>query len=176
MIPWPNQAMPPSSCWITWRKFLKKCFALATKKGHRLHHPIPLHQPLGEWTAKTPYTTREYYYSLTQDKVYKLHHGSFSIYTALTGRITWFQITPQSCIKLPSDAMFCTVRKFGSTIYCKALLARADQLNTIIVTNRSISQTFETFLSGLPAHVRQLLGNLKTEEVDVGYWIEAINT
>eukprot|EP00957_Ditylum_brightwellii_P188953 14383988-Ditylum_brightwellii.AAC.1 len=23
MIPWPNQVMPPSSCWITWRRFLK---------------------------------------------------------------------------------------------------------------------------------------------------------
>eukprot|EP00957_Ditylum_brightwellii_P023035 1738365-Ditylum_brightwellii.AAC.1 len=21
MIPWPKQAMPPSSCWITWRRF-----------------------------------------------------------------------------------------------------------------------------------------------------------
>eukprot|EP00957_Ditylum_brightwellii_P175033 13326210-Ditylum_brightwellii.AAC.1 len=27
MIPWPNQAMPCGSCWITWRRFLKKCFA-----------------------------------------------------------------------------------------------------------------------------------------------------
>eukprot|EP00957_Ditylum_brightwellii_P022668 1709625-Ditylum_brightwellii.AAC.1 len=57
-----------------------------TKKGHRLHCPIPLLQPLGEWTTKTLYTARKYYYSLTRDKVYKLHHGSFSIYKALTGR------------------------------------------------------------------------------------------
>eukprot|EP00957_Ditylum_brightwellii_P090566 6897145-Ditylum_brightwellii.AAC.1 len=72
--------------------------------------------------------------------------------------------------------MFCTVRKFGSTIYCRSPLARADQLNTTIVTTKSNPQTFETFLRGLPAHVRQLLGNLKTEEVNVGYWIEVINT
>eukprot|EP00957_Ditylum_brightwellii_P046820 3553704-Ditylum_brightwellii.AAC.1 len=94
----------------------------------------------------------------------------------MTGQVTWFQITPQSYIKLPLDAMFCTVRKFGSTIYCKAPLARADQLNTNIVTNGSNTQAFETFLSELPAHVKQLLGNLQTEDVDVGYWIEAINS
>eukprot|EP00957_Ditylum_brightwellii_P160022 12180902-Ditylum_brightwellii.AAC.1 len=72
--------------------------------------------------------------------------------------------------------MFCTVHKFGSTIYCKAPLARVDQLNTSIGATRSNSQIFETFLSRLPAHVRQLLGNLKIKYVDVGYWIEAINT
>eukprot|EP00957_Ditylum_brightwellii_P060743 4611871-Ditylum_brightwellii.AAC.1 len=72
--------------------------------------------------------------------------------------------------------MFCTVHKCGSTIYCKAPLASADQLNTNIVTTGSNPQMFDTFLRGLPAHVRQLLGNFKTEEVDVGYWIEAINT
>eukprot|EP00957_Ditylum_brightwellii_P155253 11819224-Ditylum_brightwellii.AAC.1 len=72
--------------------------------------------------------------------------------------------------------MFCTVRKFGSTIYCKAPLARADQVNTNIVTNESNTQMLETFLSKLPAHVKQLLGNLQTEDIDVGYWIEAINS
>eukprot|EP00957_Ditylum_brightwellii_P199760 15228305-Ditylum_brightwellii.AAC.1 len=72
--------------------------------------------------------------------------------------------------------MFCTVRKFGSTIYCKAPLALAEQLNTNIATNKSNTQPFETFLSKLPAHIKQLLGNLQAEDVDVGYWIEAINS
>eukprot|EP00957_Ditylum_brightwellii_P194408 14805739-Ditylum_brightwellii.AAC.1 len=71
--------------------------------------------------------------------------------------------------------MFCTVRKFGFTIYCKAPLARAEQLNTNIVTNKSNTQMIKAFLSKLPTHVKRLLGNLQTEDVDVGYWIEAIN-
>eukprot|EP00957_Ditylum_brightwellii_P177661 13532432-Ditylum_brightwellii.AAC.1 len=72
--------------------------------------------------------------------------------------------------------MFCTVRKFGSTIYCKAPFARAEQLNANIASNKSNTQLFETFLSKLPTHVKQRLGNLQTEDVDMGYWIEAINS
>eukprot|EP00957_Ditylum_brightwellii_P097710 7441591-Ditylum_brightwellii.AAC.1 len=53
MIPWPNQAMQPGSYWITWRRFLKKCFAPETKKGHRLHCLITLHQPLGNGQQNT---------------------------------------------------------------------------------------------------------------------------
>eukprot|EP00957_Ditylum_brightwellii_P045895 3481042-Ditylum_brightwellii.AAC.1 len=72
--------------------------------------------------------------------------------------------------------MFCTVRKFGSTIYCKAPSAIAKQLNTNISANNSNTQSFKTFLSELPAHIKQLLRNLQADEFDVGYWIEAINS
>eukprot|EP00957_Ditylum_brightwellii_P093908 7151906-Ditylum_brightwellii.AAC.1 len=69
-------------------EILKEVLCLCDKKGHRLHCLITLHQHLGEWTMKSPYTAWEYYYSITQDKVYKLHHCSFSIYKAITGWVT----------------------------------------------------------------------------------------
>eukprot|EP00957_Ditylum_brightwellii_P047809 3631846-Ditylum_brightwellii.AAC.1 len=72
--------------------------------------------------------------------------------------------------------MFCTMRKFGSTIYYKAPLAIAEQLNINISPNDSNTQSFETFLRELSTHVKQLLGNLQADDVDVGYWIDAINS
>eukprot|EP00957_Ditylum_brightwellii_P051565 3910671-Ditylum_brightwellii.AAC.1 len=66
--------------------------------------------------------------------------------------------------------MFCTVRKFGSP------LAIAEQLNTNISANDINTRLFESFLRELPAHVKQLLGNLQADNVNVGYWIDAINS
>eukprot|EP00957_Ditylum_brightwellii_P168751 12844283-Ditylum_brightwellii.AAC.1 len=68
------------------------------------------------------------------------------------------------------------MHKFGSIIYCKAPLAIADQLNTNISANGVTIQSFESFLRELPAHVNQLLENLQADNVDVGYWIDAINS
>eukprot|EP00957_Ditylum_brightwellii_P204378 15338972-Ditylum_brightwellii.AAC.1 len=151
MIPWPNQGRPPDCCWVIWRRFLNTCFAPVTQKLHRLTQPIKLHQPLGKWKTKTPYTAQEYYYSSSRNAVFKSYQ------------------------ELPSDAEICAVRKFGSTIYCKAPLSHAVTLHDSLMATNAGTQTFAAFLVKQPHHVQQLLGNLCAEDVDVDYWINAIN-
>eukprot|EP00957_Ditylum_brightwellii_P129478 9876432-Ditylum_brightwellii.AAC.1 len=73
MIPWQNQGRLPDRCWVIWRRFLKTCFAPTTQKSHRLIQPIKLHQQLGEWKTKSPYTVQEYYYSSLHNAVYRLY-------------------------------------------------------------------------------------------------------
>eukprot|EP00957_Ditylum_brightwellii_P188564 14355046-Ditylum_brightwellii.AAC.1 len=88
MIPWPNQGMPPESCWVIWRRFSKKYFAPDTPCAHRLSKPIRLQQQLGAWLTETPYTACEFYHSLAENQVYHLQNGSFNIYSTTPGRFT----------------------------------------------------------------------------------------
>eukprot|EP00957_Ditylum_brightwellii_P145910 11111071-Ditylum_brightwellii.AAC.1 len=151
MIPWPNQGKPPDRCWVLWRQFLKTCFTPRTQKSRRLTQPIKLHQPLGEWTTKIPYNAQEYYYSSSRNEIFKSYQ------------------------ELPFDAEFCTVQKFGSTVYCKAPLPHAVTLHDGLMATNVGTQTFAAFLVKQLHHVQQLLGNLRVEDVDVDYWINAIN-
>eukprot|EP00957_Ditylum_brightwellii_P083678 6360773-Ditylum_brightwellii.AAC.1 len=117
-----------------------------------------------------------HYYSSSCNKVFQLYQGSFNIYCNILGRVTWFHITTSSCTELPSDAEFCTVQKFGSTIYCKAPLQHAVSLQEGLTTISDDTQTFDTFLAQQPQHVQRLLGNLCAEDMDVDYWTDAINS
>eukprot|EP00957_Ditylum_brightwellii_P071772 5455469-Ditylum_brightwellii.AAC.1 len=165
--------MPLDSHWVLWRRFLKDCFVPHTSQAHRLTKPIRLVQPLGDWLTTSPYTAREYYYSASNNSVYHLQHGSFSIYNAIVGHATWFHISNSTSNDLPSDTEFCRVMKFGSTIHCRAPISQTSVENQQIQTTNTAS--FSEYIATQPAHVQCLLGNLQTTEVDVDYWISAIN-
>eukprot|EP00957_Ditylum_brightwellii_P176875 13473084-Ditylum_brightwellii.AAC.1 len=167
MIPWPNQDMPPDSHWVLWCRFLKDCFAPHTSCAHCLTKPIRLAQSLGTWHTKFPYTTREYYHSTSTNRVYCSHQGSFSVYNAILGQATWFHITNSTRNDLPSDATFCRVMKFGSTLHCRTPLSQTSGEHQQIHNNASVS--FSEYVATQPAHVQCLLGNLQTTNVDVDY-------
>eukprot|EP00957_Ditylum_brightwellii_P004208 320121-Ditylum_brightwellii.AAC.1 len=63
--------------------------------------------------------------------------------------------------------------KFGSTLHCRAPLSQTSVENQHIQNTNSAS--FSEYIATQPAHVQHLLGNLQTTEVDVDYWILAIN-
>eukprot|EP00957_Ditylum_brightwellii_P046261 3510357-Ditylum_brightwellii.AAC.2 len=77
---------------------------------------------------------------------------------------------------LPDDATFQTVQKFGTTILCKGPLAAAeDTAHSDIAEATNSHGSFNNFLAHQPAHVRCLLDNLDAAQVNVEYWIDALN-
>eukprot|EP00957_Ditylum_brightwellii_P161817 12320627-Ditylum_brightwellii.AAC.1 len=63
--------------------------------------------------------------------------------------------------------------KFGSTIHCKAPISQASEENQQL-QNANLT-TFSDYIAVQPAHFQRLLGNLQATELDVDYWISAIN-
>eukprot|EP00957_Ditylum_brightwellii_P032165 2438980-Ditylum_brightwellii.AAC.1 len=95
------------------------------------------------------------------------------IYNAIFGCATWFHITNSTSNNLPSNAEFCRVMKFGSTIHCRAPISQTSAENQQIQT--AITTSFSEYIATQPAHVQRILGNLQTTEMDVDYWKSAIN-
>eukprot|EP00957_Ditylum_brightwellii_P031627 2398967-Ditylum_brightwellii.AAC.1 len=137
---------------------------------------MKLHQPLGAWTTLSPHTARQYYYAQSTNHVYALKEGIFHVYKAGTNRVTWFHDTNQTCTSVPDDAIIHTVRKFGSTLYCKGPLTEAQAVaKTSTITVTHTQGTFEDYVATQPHHVQRILGMLQTAEVDTEHWIDALN-
>jgi hypothetical protein len=174
-IDWPHQAKPPDSYWVIWRRFLKKAFAPATPRSHRLNTPIRLAQPLGKWTTRHPYTARKYYHDPTGNQILMHDQGTFHCYSQCHNRVVWFQATGESLQQLPDEAVITTALKFGSLLVCRAhiqrMQAQAQQQTALATTSLP---SFAEYIGIQPPHIQRLLGNLHTDNINPDYWIQAI--
>eukprot|EP00957_Ditylum_brightwellii_P048638 3690658-Ditylum_brightwellii.AAC.1 len=117
---------------------------------------MKLHQPLGVWRTQSSYTARQYYYAQSTNHIYALKEGT--------------------CTSVPDDVIIHTVRKFGSTLYCKGPLTVAQaaaEASTVTVTHTQ--GIFEDYVATQLHHVQRILGMLQVAEVDTEYWIDALN-
>eukprot|EP00957_Ditylum_brightwellii_P005395 411557-Ditylum_brightwellii.AAC.1 len=65
---------------------------------------------------------------------------------------------------------------FGVMQYCKAPLTLLQaEIEQEIETAAYSASTFAEFISAQPAHIRHILGTLDTDNINVDYWIRAIN-
>eukprot|EP00957_Ditylum_brightwellii_P090097 6861360-Ditylum_brightwellii.AAC.2 len=176
MIPWPNQDMSSSVCWVLWRRYLKLCFSPTMSRSQQLNKNMKLQQPLGKWTTKSPYTAQQYYYAQFTNHVYALKDEVFHVYTVGTNRVTWFHATNQTCTSIPDDAILHTVWKFESTIYCRGPLTVAQETVAAGMTEVMLTNvTFKDYIAAQLDHVKWILGNLQAAEVGAKYWIDALN-
>eukprot|EP00957_Ditylum_brightwellii_P044135 3349094-Ditylum_brightwellii.AAC.1 len=68
------------------------------------------------------------------------------------------------------------VTKFDSTVYCSALLTMLQETTQDKITQSAQMQKyFFAHIKKQPAHIKQLLGTLHASEVNVDYWIDALN-
>eukprot|EP00957_Ditylum_brightwellii_P031090 2355125-Ditylum_brightwellii.AAC.1 len=87
-----------------------------------------------------------------------------------------FHATNQTCTSIPDDAILHMVRNFGSTIYCRGPLTVAQEVVAMgMVEETHANGTFEEYIAVQPDHVKQILGTLQAAEVDIEYWIDALN-
>eukprot|EP00957_Ditylum_brightwellii_P137206 10461430-Ditylum_brightwellii.AAC.2 len=168
--------MPSDACWILWQRYLKQCFSPTTSRSHQLNKKVKLQQPLGAWITKSSYVAQQYYYTQSTNHVYALKDEVFHVYKVYTNRVTWFYATNQTCTSILDDAILHTARKFGSTIYCRGPLTVAQEALAMgIMEGMHAHGTFEEYIAMQPDHVKLILGNLQTSEVDTEYWIDALN-
>eukprot|EP00957_Ditylum_brightwellii_P031783 2410272-Ditylum_brightwellii.AAC.1 len=91
-IKWPNQEKPADSCFIMWRRFLKKHFCTNAKRTHQLNKPLRLSTPLGLWLTDTPCSTRAFYYCPSSHTIIDYGNGSFSEYTRAPGQSILYRL------------------------------------------------------------------------------------
>eukprot|EP00957_Ditylum_brightwellii_P119839 9144002-Ditylum_brightwellii.AAC.1 len=137
---------------------------------------MKLQQPLSAWTTKSTYISQQYYYAQSTTHVYALKDEVFHVYKVGTNRVTWFHATNQPCTSLPDVAILHTVKKLGSTIYCRGLLTVAQEaVVTDMLEGTHTNGTFEDYIAVQLDHVKRILGNLQAAEIDAEYWIDALN-
>eukprot|EP00957_Ditylum_brightwellii_P066166 5021154-Ditylum_brightwellii.AAC.1 len=99
-----------------------------------------------------------------------LHDGLLHEYSQIGGRTTWFQQTNNATTTVPSDALFYTVRKFGSTIYCKAPIAHLQgAIQHKMDQTSQMQETFTEYFKKQPEHIKHIQDNFCTSEVDPNY-------
>ena len=77
---------------------------------------------------------------------------------------------------LPTDAVFTSVKKFGTLRYCRDPLSIIQQqLQSDTDHAAQTDASFANFISAQPVHVKRLLGTLQADEVDAHFWIDALN-
>eukprot|EP00957_Ditylum_brightwellii_P211328 15366049-Ditylum_brightwellii.AAC.1 len=162
-IEWPNQEKPADSCFITWHQFLKKHFCTNAKRTHCLNKPLCLSTPLGSWLTDTPYSTRSFYYCPSSHSIIHYVNGSFSEYTRAPGQSTLYRLC--SLIdSIPDTPVKKSASKLGPFLSSNAA---ADY----VIDHPSLSETrpsaFPDYIQKLPEHVKQFLGNLHYQQINV---------
>eukprot|EP00957_Ditylum_brightwellii_P033814 2562388-Ditylum_brightwellii.AAC.1 len=100
-------------------------------------------------------------------------NGSYSIYNRVLGHMYAYAPTKTDTNTLPQSALFTPVKDVGETIICTQII---DSFVSIVQENSLDHDYFKSYLHSLDPCPQRLLGNLLSQEVDVNYWVAALQS
>eukprot|EP00957_Ditylum_brightwellii_P209719 15362919-Ditylum_brightwellii.AAC.1 len=114
------------------------------------------------------------YIDTSQDTLYaQVDNGYFVQYIRSSGYMSTYEPTESSVTELPNTAVFTPIRKSNGKIICTQLI----DLLVLDAQQQSIDlNLFRAYLESLDPRIQQLLGNLRDKDVDVKFWITALQS
>jgi hypothetical protein len=122
---------------------------------------------LGPWLTEQPYTTREFYYHPASTSIIYYNGDELSRYIRYRGRETLYHKT-ETIQTLPMDAVRTSAWRLGPFLSSKAITAHTTDHTE---TAAPISDTFHSYVTNLPDHIKRTLGNLLDQQIQAEYWM-----
>eukprot|EP00957_Ditylum_brightwellii_P133161 10152916-Ditylum_brightwellii.AAC.1 len=167
-IPWPNQERPSEYSWSIWRRHLRQLFTQLPRYT-RSDKNWRLTSPLGSWLPGLSYTFRDFYYSLDTSSIFVKQGNCYREYTKAPNRLTLYTPTENTVSTLPNTVIPTAASWFG--IRLSSIYSIDRELTDL---QHSSPTTFEDYISSQPHHLKRILGTLLAEEVDIDFWISAL--
>jgi hypothetical protein len=160
LLLWPQQPLPPISCWKAWRSALNRCYVSTIQLPRT--QPAELTHPLGTWRTTTTTQSSQVWSTVYHDgRVLSRQDGAW--YHLQAAAVTNHRVIRQHTIVVPAPpptALPVSLLEINSLTLLQRLPHQQRYAPPVTHVPPPLPTTFAQLLSALPVHEQAVIGHL----------------